>query len=256
MAEALAKGFAAANVASVQNMIATDLSAARQDVFRAAGITIATDNKNLVENSDVIFLCVKPYGVKPLLQEVATLLTEQKLIVSIAAGVTLADIQTSSGGKARCIRVMPNTPCMVGQTAAAMCLGEKATAADGELVSKLFNAVGRIYQVQENLLDAVTGLSGSGPAYVFLTIEALADGGVRAGLPRDIAMGLAAQTVAGAAQMVLQTGKHPGELKDMVTSPGGTTIAGIHALEKAGTRAAFMDAVVAATDRAKEMSKL
>ncbi len=137
-----------------------------------------------------------------------------------------------------------------------MCLGSKATGADGEQVSRLFNAVGRAYLVSESLIDAVTGLSGSGPAYVFLMIEALSDGGVRAGLPRDIATGLAAQTVAGAAAMVLQTGKHPGELKDMVTSPGGTTIAGVHALETGGVRAALMDAVVAATNRAKELSKL
>ena len=166
---------------------------------------------------------------------------------------------------------------LAGQTAAALCLGSTAGEADAELVKRLFSAVGRAYVVAENLIDAVTGLSGSGPAYVFLIIEALSDGGVRAGLPRDIATGLAAQTVAGAAQMVLQTGKvrpsaasfpwraterapgpaqHTGELKDMVTSPGGTTIAGVHALETGGVRAALMDAVVAATARAKELSKL
>ena len=140
-----------------------------------------------------------------------------------------------------------------GQTAAALCLGSTAGEADAELVKRLFSAVGRAYVVAENLIDAVTGLSGSGPAYVFLIIEALSDGGVRAGLPRDIATGLAAQTVAGAAAMVLQTGKHTGELKDMVTSPGGTTIAGLHAMESGGVRAALIDAVVAATNRAKEM---
>ena len=183
----------------------------------------------------MLFVCVKPYGVKPLLAELAPVLTERHLIVSIAAGVTLADIEAASGGKARAVRVMPNTPCMVGacalrpaaaypagaeaqrravvatalagQTAAALCLGSTAGEADAELVKRLFSAVGRAYVVAENLIDAVTGLSGSGPAYVFLIIEALSDGGVRAGLPRDIATGLAAQTVAGAAQMVLQTGK-------------------------------------------------
>ena len=235
----------------------------------------------MVSRTDVLFVCVKPGGVKGLLQEVAPVLGSRHLVVSIAAGVTLADLQAAAGPDARVVRVMPNTPAMVGaspgrerghntaqgwrltsprccagQTAAALCLGAKATAADGDLVMRLFNSVGRCYTVQETLLDAVTGLSGSGPAYVFLMIEALSDGGVRAGLPRDIATGLAAQTVAGAAAMVLQSGKHTGELKDMVTSPGGTTIAGVHALETGGVRAALMDAVVAATNRAKELSKL
>jgi len=209
----------------------------------------------VVARSDIVFLCVKPQGVKPLLQEVGAALTAQHLLVSIATGITLADLEAASGGACRVVRVMPNTPCMVGQTAAALCLGSKASPGDEAAVKTLFSAVGRCYTVGEHLIDAVTGLSGSGPAYVFLVIEALSDGGVRAGLPRDIATGLAAQTVAGAAAMVLQTGKHTGELKDMVTSPGGTTIAGLHALESGGVRAALMDAVVAATNRAKELSK-
>lgn len=149
---------------------------------------------------------------------------------------------------------MPNTPCLVGETAAAMCLGGKAEKNDAEVVHTLMSAVGTIYIVDEKLLGAVTGLSGSGPAYIFLMIEGLADGGVRAGLPRDIAQQLAAQTVLGAAKMVLETGKHPGVLKDMVTSPAGTTIAGVHELERAGVRAAFMNAVYAAKQRSDELA--
>ncbi|GFH15156.1 pyrroline-5-carboxylate reductase [Haematococcus lacustris] len=173
-----------------------------------------------------------------------------------AAGVTVDKLVDAAGPHARVVRVMPNTPCLVGETAAAMCLGGKADASDEQLVRQLFEAVGKIYTVDEKLLAAVTGLSGSGPAYVFMMVEALADGGVKAGLPREIAQALAAQTVLGSAKMVLETGKHPGALKDMVTSPGGTTIAGVHELEKAGVRAAFMSAVVAATNRANELSSM
>uniref|UniRef100_A0A7S1XNS6 Pyrroline-5-carboxylate reductase n=3 Tax=Phaeomonas parva TaxID=124430 RepID=A0A7S1XNS6_9STRA len=155
----------------------------------------------------------------------------------------------------RIVRVMPNTPCMVGESAAAYACGPAATDEDKANVETVFGAVGEVMEVKEKLLDAVTGVSGSGPAFVFNFIEALADGAVRAGLPRHVALRLAAQTVRGAATMVLETGKHPGELKDMVTSPGGTTIAGVHALEERGFRGTVMNAVVAAADRATEMGK-
>jgi len=168
--------------------------------------------------------------------------------------VPLAALAAAAGSTTRLVRVMPNTPCLVGETAAAMCLGGAADEGDAELVRALFAAVGVVHRVDERLLSAVTGLSGSGPAYGFLAIEALADGGVRAGLPRDIATQLAAQTLLGAARMVLETGKHPGALKDMVTSPAGTTIAGVAALERGGFRAALMEAVGAATARAEELS--
>src|SRR5205807_6670554 len=159
------------------------------------------------------------------------------------------------GADRRLIRVMPNTPCLVGASASAYTPGESATAEDTALVDRLLNAVGRAFRLPEHLLDAVTGLSGSGPAFVYVMIEALSDGGVRMGLPRDVATVLAAQTVLGSAKMVLETGQHPGVLKDMVASPGGTTIAGLHALERGGLRAAFMDAVEAATKRATELGK-
>lgn len=169
----------------------------------------------------MIFVAVKPQYVSVVLREISPQLTSEHLIVSIAAGVTLAALSEAAGPRAKVIRVMPNTPCLVGETASAMCLGRNAADADAALIHRLFEAVGRIHRVDEHLLGAVTGLSGSGPAYVFMVIEALADGGVRAGLPRDVAQALAAQTVLGSAKLVLETGKHPGALKDMVTSPAG-----------------------------------
>ena len=208
----------------------------------------------VAQNADVIFIAVKPQYVDTVLREVGPYLSKATVVVSIAAGVPLAALAAAAGPDTRLVRVMPNTPCLVGETAAAMCLGGAADEGDAELVRALFAAVGVVHRVDERLLSAVTGLSGSGPAYGFLAIEALADGGVRAGLPRDIATQLAAQTLLGAARMVLETGKHPGALKDMVTSPAGTTIAGVAALEKGGFRAALMDAVAAATKRADELS--
>lgn len=255
MAEALARGFMNKKVATADQMCCTDPVAARKDVFQSFGVKAYDNNTEVVQNCDIIFLAVKPQYVAPVLSEVRGILTSSHVVVSIAAGVTIQTLKDAAGDDKRVVRVMPNTPCLVGETAAAMCLGGKANDNDAELVRRLFASVGRCFVVDEKLLAAVTGLSGSGPAYVFLAIEALADGGVRAGLPRDIAQQLAAQTVIGSAKMVLETGKHPGALKDMVTSPAGTTIAGVHELEKAGVRAAFMNAVVAATTRAEELAR-
>jgi pyrroline-5-carboxylate reductase len=257
MAEALARGLVAKGVVQPSQLHCTDPVQARRDLFASLGASAYATAADVAREADVLIVAVKPQYAAPVLQELRPLLDPARhVIVSIAAGVTLERLLDAAGADARCVRVMPNTPCLVGETAAAMCLGGGATSADGDLVSAIFGAVGRIYQVDEKLLAAVTGLSGSGPAYVFLAIEALADGGVRAGLPRDVATALAAQTVYGSAKMVLETGKHPGALKDMVTSPGGTTIAGIHELERASTRAAFMNAVVAATQRANELSRM
>lgn len=210
----------------------------------------------VVQDADIIFIAVKPQYAATVLKEVRSVLAPTTVIVSIAAGVTVAAVLDAAGPSTRAVRVMPNTPCLVGETAAAMCLGGAADSGDADAVRALFSAVGVIHTVDERLLSAVTGLSGSGPAYIFLMIEALADGGVRAGLPRDVAQALAAQTTLGAARMVLDTGKHPGALKDMVTSPAGTTIAGVHELEKAGARAAFINAVVAAAARADELAAM
>lgn len=255
MAEALARGLIDRGVVEPSQISCSDPAQARKELFRSLGATPYDSNADVAEHSDVLFVSVKPQYVQPVLAEARPRLRDNTLVVSIAAGVTVAQLLEAAGPNARVCRVMPNTPCLVGETAAAMCLGGRATHEDGETVVALFSAVGKIYQLEEKLLSAVTGLSGSGPAYVYMIIEALADGGVRAGLPRDVAQGLAAQTVLGSAKMVLETGRHPGALKDMVTSPGGTTIAGVHELEKAGLRAACMNAVVAATQRANELSK-
>src|SRR6185369_4455773 len=205
--------------------------------------------------ADVLVLAVKPDQVAPLLAEVRSHLTEKHLLLSIAAGVTLSRLEGALPGGARVIRVMPNTPALVGCSASAFALGKSATVEDGQLAQQLFSSVGVAYQVKESLLDAVTGLSGSGPAYAFLMIEALSDGGVAAGLPRDIATKLAAQTLLGSAKMLLETGLHPGTLKDMVTSPGGTTIEGLHELEKGRVRGALLCAVRAATEKSRKLGQ-
>jgi pyrroline-5-carboxylate reductase len=190
-----------------------------------------------------------------LLHEIRSTLSDRHLLVSIAAGIGLRQLVESLGPERRLIRVMPNTPCLVGASASGYAPAEAATAEDVALVDLLLNAVGRAFRVPEGLLDVVTGLSASGPAFVYVMIEALSDGGVRMGLPRDVATALAAQTVFGSAKMVLETKLHPGALKDMVASPAGTTIAGLHALERGGFRAALMDAVEAATRRSMELGK-
>jgi len=256
MCEALAKGFISAGVAKAEMMTATDISPERRNVLGGLGMNTTTSNTEVAKNCDILFIAVKPNIVGAVLQEVKAHLRPETLIVSIAAGITLKSLQEGAGGHGRVVRVMPNVATLVGATAAGMSMGPGCDKADEILVKELFDSVGLIHKVDEKLLDAVTGLSGSGPAYVFLMIEGLADGGVRAGLPRDVALALAAQTVMGSAKMVLETGRHPGSLKDMVTSPGGTTIAGVHSLEKSGIRAAMMDAVAAAAGRATELSKL
>ena len=210
-------------------------------------------NRAVAAEADVLILAVKPQQMSGVLAEVGPTLTSSRLVVSIAAGMRLDTLAAGLGPRARLIRVMPNTPCLVGQSASGYSLGAGATEADAELVAELLAAVGRAFRVDEKLLDAVTGLSGSGPAFVYLIIEALSDGGVRMGLPREVALQLAAQTVRGAAEMVLTSGEHPAVLKDRVASPGGTTIAGLQALEAGSLRGTLMAAVEAATRRSQEL---
>ena len=178
-----------------------------------------------------------------------------KLIISIAAGIPIQSIEEQLGKETRIIRAMPNTPALVGAGAAAVAKGAAASGADLELATAIFGSVGLSVTIEESLMDAVTGLSGSGPAYVFMIIDALAEGGVLMGLKRDIAVKLAAQTLLGAAKLCLESGTHPEELRDMVTSPGGTTITGIKALEDGGLRAALISAVEAATIKSRELGK-
>ena len=257
MATALAKGWAAAGLIDPAKSLASDpYPAARSKFAQETGLRVESVATPVVEGASVLVLAVKPQQMPVLLDEVRPLLDLQRhLVVSIAAGVTLGRLAAGLGENARLVRVMPNTPCLVGASASGFCPGLAATPEDARLVERLFAAVGTAVQVPESLLDAVTGLSGSGPAFVYVMIEALADGGVRVGLPRDVALKLAAQTVLGSAKMVLETGQHPGALKDAVASPGGTTIAGLHALERGGLRATLMDAVEAATKRAEELGK-
>ena len=255
MAEALMRGLIESGLSSSDRMMASDVDQQRLDfIHHDIGVDTTTDSGQVAEQSQILILAVKPNIIPLVLPGLQPFVNDDQLIISIAAGVTLRILESGLPG-ARIVRVMPNTPCLVGETAAGFALGQNADPADGETVERLLSAVGRSYQLDEKLLDAVTGLSGSGPAYVFMVIEALADGGVQAGLPRPIAQELAAQTVLGSAKMVLETGKHPGELKDMVASPGGTTIAGIHELEKGGLRAALINAVQAATERARELAE-
>jgi pyrroline-5-carboxylate reductase len=254
MATALARGFITQGLAEPGQILASDpLPGAAEQFAQATGAKTTTDNSRVAAESDCLFLAVKPQQMSEVLDGLRSRVTAKHLVISIAAGIPLAALATGLGPEPRLVRVMPNTPCLIGHGASAYCLGPGALAGDGELVGRLLSAVGRAYEVPEKLLDAVTGLSGSGPAFVYVMIEALSDGGVRMGLPRDVATTLAAQTVRGAAEMVLETGEHPAVLKDRVASPGGTTIAGLQALESGGLRAALIAAVEAATRRSGEL---
>ena len=256
MAGALASGFVNARLVKANQLVAADpFDAARKQFSAETGAKTVTANIEAAKAANVLILATKPDQVAAALAEISGAFTQKHLLISIAAGVTLAKLEAALPAGARVIRVMPNTPALVGAGASGFALGKNATAADGELARKLLSAVGLALPVKENLLDAVTGLSGSGPAYVYQFIEALSDGGVAAGLPRDVATKLAAQTVLGGAKMVLETGQHPGTLKDQVTSPGGTTIEGIHELEKGKLRATVMSAVRAATEKSKKLGQ-
>ncbi len=255
MATALGEGFVRGGLVKPFDLVASDPSEEACDKFaHATGGQVLANNVVVARSADVLFLAVKPQQMVRVAAELKGKIGPEVLVISIAAGIRLATLQQGLGENVRLVRVMPNTPCLVGHGASAYCLGSKATEADGQLVQQLLAAVGLAVAVEEKMLDAVTGLSGSGPAFVYVMIEALSDGGVRMGLPRAVATALAAQTVLGAAQMVRTTGEHPGVLKDRVASPGGTTIAGLQALEHAGLRGGLMAAVEAATRRSIELS--
>lgn len=254
MATALAKGVIKAKLLPASQIRASDpVSGALTAFARETGAKTAPSNTAIAQFANVLIIAVKPGNVPDLLSEIRPSLTAQHLVISIAAGVPISKLEDGLGPKTRIIRVMPNTPALVSASATAYAPGKSATAADAALAQRLFSSVGIAFQVKESLLDAVTGLSGSGPAYVYLIIEALSDGGVAAGLPRDISTRLAAQTVFGSAKMVLETGQHPGALKDMVTSPGGTTIEGLHELEKGKVRGVLINAVRAATEKSRKL---
>ncbi|MEW6306115.1 MAG: pyrroline-5-carboxylate reductase [Verrucomicrobiota bacterium] len=256
MATALARGFVNAKLVAPAQLIASDVSEEARAAFgKETGAKITAFNPDVLKAADVLLLAVKPNQVSDVLGEISRQFKERHLLISIAAGVTLAKLEEKLPAGARVIRVMPNTPALVGASATAFATGNAATGEDAAIAQKLFSSVGLALQVKESLLDAVTGLSGSGPAYAYLMIESLSDGGVAAGLPRDVATRLAAQTLLGAAKMVLETGQHPGALKDMVTSPGGTTIEGLHELEKGKLRGTLMNAVRAATEKSRRLGQ-
>jgi pyrroline-5-carboxylate reductase len=256
MAEALVKGLLRAEVATPQEILCTDRRKERgAELTSRYGVRFTTSNADAVREAGVIVLSVKPQVMNHLLDEIAPALDESKLVISIAAGVPIAAIERKVGHGVRIVRTMPNTPALVGAGATALSAGSHATEEDLAQAKSLFDAIGKSVVVDEVLLDAVTGLSGSGPAYIFLVIEALSDAGVKVGLPRYQSQELAAQTVLGSAKLLIETGEHPGRLKDQVTSPGGTAIAGLHTLEAGGLRTTLMDAVEAATNRSRELGK-
>lgn len=256
MAAALARGFLRAGLVTTDGLVASDPMAAARKAFQdATGVGAGEDNLAVLNSSDVLILAVKPSQVFALIESMRERLTERHLVISIAAGIPLAKLEDALPARLRAVRVMPNTPALVGAGASAFALGHAATRDDADLTRRLFGSVGLAFEVSEPLLDAVTGLSGSGPAYACLIIEALSDGGVAAGLPRAMATQLAAQTLLGTARLVMESGEHPGALKDMVTSPGGTTIEGVHELEKAGLRGALMSAVRAAAAKARQLGQ-
>jgi pyrroline-5-carboxylate reductase len=257
MATALGRGFVGAKLVPSSALVASDPQEAARAAFEIAvpGAKLLAENAPDFRGCDVVILAVKPQLMKTVLAEVRGVVQPDALVVSIAAGVTLAKLAEGLSAGQRIVRVMPNTPCLIGRGASAYALGPTATAEDGRLVAQLLSAVGVAHEVPETQLDAVTGLSGSGPAFVYTMIELLAEGGKEVGLPAELAENLAAHTVAGAAEMVLATGESPAVLRDRVTSPGGTTLAGLQALEENAFHTAVLAAVRAATRRSAELGK-
>jgi pyrroline-5-carboxylate reductase len=255
MGTALVEGAIGAGVVGAGDVLGVGRGLAAREKFTAqTGARTTTEIGEVLAASDVLLLCTKPQDIFSALANLQGDAAD-KLIISVAAGVTILDLEKHTPEAVRVIRTMPNTPSLVGKGAAAYCLGGRCVDGDEETVRSLLGAVGMAINLPEKLMDAVTGLSGSGPAYIYLIIEAMTDGGVRAGLPRAEALQLAAQTVSGAAEMVLQTGNHPAVLKDMVTSPGGTTITGVAVLERNNVRSALIEAVAAAAARSSELGK-
>lgn len=258
MGAALISGLINSGSAKPENIICSDVNEKQIETIKIKyGVNITTENLEVVQKSDIIIYAIKPQIMELVLKETAEYLNMSKLIISIAAGVPLAAIESCLNKDLRLIRVMPNVAVSVGEGASAIAAGVHTRQEDIELSMAIFNSVGKCVFLKENdLLDAITGLSGSGPAYIFMIVDALADAGVKMGLYRPDALMLASQTLLGAAKMLLETGEHPGPLKDSVTSPGGTAIAGLHTLEKGGLRTTLINAVEAATNRSKELGEL
>jgi pyrroline-5-carboxylate reductase len=256
MAEALIKGIVNAGLAGPEQIMVVEPDAGRQEYLRQAySVQIARDGASLAAGSRILILAVKPQVMGKVLAQYRGQLTGQHLVISIAAGITIGALAAGLGEEVRIIRVMPNTPALVLAGASALAPNRNANAEDLAMAKQIFSAIGTCVEVSEPLLDAVTGLSGSGPGYVFAFIEAMVDGGVLAGLPRPVAEQLVLQTVLGSAKLALETGEHPAVLKGRVTSPGGTTITGLQVLEQSGFRGTVMAAVQAAADRSRELGQ-
>jgi pyrroline-5-carboxylate reductase len=256
MAGALIRGLLASKSVTTEQITASDVRADHLKQLEAEyGIKTFSDNRQLAAASNLVVLAVKPQVVDRVLDQMADAFSPDTLLVSIAAGVPIRSLEARLPAHVRVVRAMPNTAAIALAGATGIAPGSRATQEDIDVTQALFAAIGRSVVLDESLIDAVTGLSGSGPAYVMVMIEALADGGVKVGLHRDTALLLAAQTVYGSAKLLLETGEHPGRLKDMVTSPGGTAIAGLHTLESGGLRRTLIDAVDSATKRAVELGE-
>ena len=256
MAEALIRGLLRAGVVKPEQVWGSEPRASRMEHIKSRyGIHVTKYNVDVVRHASVIVLSVKPQILPTVLDEIAPRLKPRALVISVAAGVPIAVIEARLPTGIRVVRTMPNTPALVGAGATAIAANQHATADDLKITEQIFRSVGMTVVLDEEQLDAVTGLSGSGPAYMFLIIEALSDAGVKVGLSRYNALALAAHTVLGSAKLLIETGEHPGQLKDMVTSPGGTAIAGLHTLEAGGLRTTLMNAVEAATRRSRELGE-
>lgn len=257
MAGALIGGMLKSKLVPAKSIIAARRNPeALADLQKKWGVRTSTDNRKAVASAGIVILAVKPQMAKKVLEELSGRITKDQLVISVMAGITTAAISKALRVDGAVVRAMPNTPCLVDAGATAVAAGERAGERELKLAEAVFGAVGLVVTLPESALDAVTGLSGSGPVYIYMVIEAMIDGGVKMGIPRSIAAKLAAQTVFGAAKLVLETGKHPAVLKDEVTTPGGTAITAIHVLESKGLRSVLIDGVEAATKRSQELSKL
>jgi len=252
--EALLSGILSSQLVSVSNVVAADADQTRADyIGEKYGVKAYTNNRQAVAGADLVLLCVMPQRVRDVLREIRKTVRKKALVISVAASVRTALIEQELDRGVRVIRVMPNTPCLIRQGMSALCRGKHASDEDLKIAQAIFNSMGRTVVVDERHMDAITGLSASGPAYVYLIIESLAEAGVKLGLPRELSTELSAQTLLGASALVLHTGEHPAKLKDVVTTPAGCTIDGLLELEEGGLRVTLIKAVVRAAERAKEL---
>jgi pyrroline-5-carboxylate reductase len=255
MGSIIAQGLIVNKIIPAKNIIVTDIDAARLKFLRSSmKLKVSQNNEKAVKSADIIILAVKPQNMAATLKEISTSIDKSKMVISIAAGITTNFIEKSLAKGVRIVRVMPNTPALVGEGATAVAKGSCAKDTDIKLTRAIFNALGVSVEIKETMMDAVTGLSGSGPAYFFLIIEALIDAGLKTGLSRDLAKQLAVQTMLGAARLCIESDKEPAQLREMVTSPNGTTFAGLKVMEENNIRAIIISAVEAATKRSKELA--